>query len=128
MEESEEKDLLTGLIYGVLHEQDPVSGADFAARIAVCARLAHGDQEVYGRAVKKAVVSEGNLTELFGRQETEDVIREFLRAIRRARNNAETLRWMAEQFAEPQSNVVMKDYLVAVERSLANNFIVKAQP
>jgi hypothetical protein len=123
--EAEDKDLLVGLIYGVLHEHDPVGGAEFAAKIAVCARLTNGDQDLYSKAVKKALINEANLTELFPSSETENVIRSFLRAIRRARNDQEVLKWLGEQFEEPQTDQVMKDYLVGVERALSNNFRTK---
>src|SRR5437773_8896087 len=102
--EAEDKDLLVGLIYGVLHEQDPLGGAEFAAKIAVCARLTNGDQDMYSKAVKKAIVNEANLTELFPQSETEDVIRSFLRAIRRARGDKEVLTWLGQQFESPQND------------------------
>jgi len=120
--EQEDKDLLVGLIYGVLHEKEPLGGAEFAAKIAVCARLTNGDQDRYSKAVKKALVNEVNLTELFPGSETEAVIRSFLRAIRRARNDQEVLVWLGQQFEEPQPDQVVKDYLVGVERALASNF------
>ena len=120
--EQEDKDLLVGLIYGVLHEKEPLGGAEFAAKIAVCARLTNGDQDSYSKAVKKALVNEVSLTELFPRSETEAVIRSFLRAIRRARNDQEVLVWLGQQFEEPQPDQVVKDYLVGVERALASNF------
>ncbi|HYG73602.1 MAG TPA: hypothetical protein VEK08_01115 [Planctomycetota bacterium] len=121
--ETEDRDLLVGLIYGVLHEQEPVSGAEFAAKIAVCARLTNGDQDLYTKAVKKALVNESNLTELFPRTETEQAIRSFMRAIRKARNDSETLIWLGQQFEQPQTEQVVKEYLVSVERALAKNFI-----
>ncbi|HEY3318900.1 MAG TPA: hypothetical protein VGP72_00280 [Planctomycetota bacterium] len=124
-EPDEEKDLLVSLVYGVLHEKDPVSGATFAARLAVCARLTHGDQDAYTKAVKKAVINEESLTELFPGSETEAVLRSFLRVIRRARNNPEMITYLQEQFEEKHSEQVIKDYLVAVERSLANSFLGK---
>lgn len=120
--EQEDKDLLVGLIYGVLHEKEPLGGVEFAAKIAVCARLTNGDQDSYTKAVKKALVNEVNLTELFPRSETEAVIRSFLRAIRRARNDQEVLTWLGQQFEEPQPEQTVKDYLVGVERALASNF------
>jgi len=120
--EQEDRDLLVGLIYGVLHEQEPLGGAEFAAKIAVCARLTNGDQDLYSKAVKKALVNEANLTELFPSSETENVIRSFLRAIRRARNDQEVLKWLGEQFEIPQTDQVMKEYLVGVERALSSNF------
>jgi|GEM_PF-5784690 len=118
-----EQDLLLGLIYGVLHEPEPVGGAEFAVRIAVCARLTNGDPDLYAKAVKKAVVSETNLMDIFDRNETERVIRSFMRAARRARNDESSLTWLAGQFSEPQTVPVMKEYLCAVERALANSFI-----
>jgi len=123
--EQEDKDLLVGLIYGVLHEQDPLGGAEFAAKIAVCARLTNGDQELYSKAVKKALVNETNLVELFPQAETETVIRSFMRAIRRARSDEPTLVWLGEQFEEKQPVQVIKDYLVGVERALAKNFMAR---
>ena len=118
----DERTLLMGLIYGVLHETQPVSGVEFAVRVAVCARLAKGEPDAYGKAVKRALVKQGKLTALFPRKETEEVIRSFLRAIRHARTDEATIAWLAEQFQEPQPIAVIQEYLLAAERALANNF------
>ena len=38
----EDQDLLLALIFGVLHEEDIVGGAEFAAKLAICARMTNG--------------------------------------------------------------------------------------
>lgn len=120
---TEEQSLLMGLVYGVMHDKDPVGGADFAARVAVCARLSGGDSDVYSKALRKAVTSDAKLTDLFPGGDIHSAIRAYLRAIRHARNNLQTLAWLAAQFEEPQTELSVKRYLVAVERALANNLI-----
>lgn len=123
MEENGHEELLMGLIYGVLQENDPLTGVDFAVKIAVCARLTGGDKELYARAVRKALVSEKELTEIFPQSETESAAREFLRAARFARSKPTVLAWLTKQFEIPQSETRVKDYLVAAERVLSRVFM-----
>lgn len=121
--DGDEKDLLTALIFGALHEQNPVTGVDFAVKLAICARMTHGNQEEYAKAVKRAFVVEERMTDLFPRQEAEEVIRSFMRAVRRARNDPVVISELTAQFVEPQTDEIVLEYLLAAERSLASNFI-----
>lgn len=123
MAEVEDQEILLALIFGVLHEEDIVGGAEFAAKLAVCARMTNGNEEEYGKAVKRVLISEDNLLDLFPERETELVVQGFLRAIRRARSNADALAWLGQQFGEPKDVDTIKTYLVAVERALANTMI-----
>jgi hypothetical protein len=123
VEANPERDLLMGVIFGALHEQDILSGAEFAAKIAVCAKMTNGDQEEYSRAVKRALVGNENLLDIFQGIETERCVQQFMRVIRNNRNDTETLEWLAGQFMEPQDPDVVKQYLIAVERALANTMI-----
>ena len=119
----EETDHLLALIFGVLHEDDIVGGAPYAAKLAICARMTNGNQEAYGRAVKRAIVMQELLLNLFDQSETQGVVQQFLRAIRKARRDPETMQWLREQFPQPQESDTVKTYLVTVERELANAFI-----
>ena len=121
MVQDEDKDLLLGLIYGVMHETDPVNGAEFAVKLAVCARITNGDADEYAKAVKKALITEGNLPDLFPQYETVKVIRGYLRAIRHCRDSADTIQWLGEQFENQQTPDTVRDYLLVVERVLAND-------
>jgi hypothetical protein len=122
-ETNEERDLLMGLIFGAIHEQEIVGAAEFASKIAVCAKMTAGNQEEYSRAVKRCIVSNENVLDVFPGVETERTVQQFMRAIRRSRNNDEIIQWLAEQFMEPQQPDTVKQYLVAVERALANTLI-----
>lgn len=120
---NEERDLLLGLIFGAMHEQEIVGAAEFASKIAVCAKMTAGNQDEYSRAVKRCIVSNENVLDVFPGPDTERTVQQFMRAIRRSRSNEETLTWLAEQFMEPQQPETVKQYLVAVERALANTLI-----
>jgi hypothetical protein len=122
-QEAEDQDLLLALIFGVLHEEEIVGGAEFAAKLAICARMTNGNEEEYGKAVKRVLIAEENVLDLFPERETELVVQRFLRAIRKSRNNAPMLTWLGEQFPEKKEIDVVKNYLVAVERALANTMI-----
>lgn len=118
-----EEDLLASLIYGVLHEEEPLTGAEFAVKIAVCARLTNGDQEEYGKAVRKAMSSDGRLIDIFPAPQVEVIIKDYLRTVRKARNNQLLLVWLGNQFPEPKSEAFMREYMIAVERVLSANFM-----
>jgi len=118
-----ERDLLLGLIFGAIHEQDILGAAEFATKIAVCAKMTAGNQEEYSRAVKRTIVANENVLDVFPGIETERTVQQFMRAIRRSRHRDDTLVWLAGQFMEPQQPDTVRDYLVSVERALANTLI-----
>jgi hypothetical protein len=122
-EVGEDHNLLMALIYGVLHETDITTGAAFAVRLAVCAQLAGGDQDLYSKYVKRAVVNESRLVEMFPEAEVKAIVRGYLRAIRRARARPELVTWLTTQFAEPQDEDAVKEFLVQAERELCRNFL-----
>jgi hypothetical protein len=123
MDDNGYEEFLLGLVCGVLNESDPLTGVDFAVKIAICAKLTGGDQAAYAKAVRKALVGELELTEIFPKNETEHAVRSFLRAVRHARANPAVISWLAKQFEVPQSETRVRDYLIAAERVLSRVFM-----
>ena len=122
-EEEAHKELLLGLIYGVLTEPDPLTGVDFAVKLAVCAKLTAGDKDAYGKAVRKAVGGSMELAEIFPKADVEDAARSFMRAARYGRSNRHVLTWLTQQFEVTQAETRVKEYLIAAERTLGRVFI-----
>ena len=117
-----DQQLLTALIFGAVVENNPAEAAEFAVRLAICAQMTGGDQQRYGRAVRKAVVEHVKLTEIFPRAETEAALREFWRAVRNARNNPKTIDWLATKFQSTQQSEAVLEFLWAAERALTAAF------
>ncbi|MGD0091855.1 MAG: hypothetical protein ABSE73_18225 [Planctomycetota bacterium] len=115
--------LLQGLIYGTLHDEDPLTGVDFAVKVAVCAKLSGGDQASYGKAIRKVLGGDRELFEVFPRSEIEQTARDFLRASRKARTDPLALDWLRLQFESSQTPQYVKHYLIEAERSLCRVFM-----
>lgn len=116
----DERELLLGLIFGAIQDREITPAADFAARIAICARMAAGNQVEYGRYVKRLLIRNEKILEVFSDSESHRAVLQFLRAIRNSRNDEKTLEWLATHFMEPQEAETVRTYLIAVERVLAN--------
>lgn len=118
----EDQQLLQALIFGSLIESNPGDSAEFSVKLAVCAHMTGGDQERYGKAVKKAVVEQVKLTEIFQRAETEAALRAFWRAVRRARNTPRTIDWLAGKFHTQQTSESVLEFLWNAERAVTASF------
>lgn len=119
----DEKELLLGLIFGAIQDREISNAAEFSAKLALCAKMAAGDGEEYKRFVKRVVIRQERILDVFPSPDCQRALLQFLRAIRSSRNDDATLEWLAGKFIEPQDPDGVKAYLINVERVLANALI-----
>jgi len=116
----DERELLLGLIFGAIQDHEIANAAEFSAKLALCAKMSAGDSEEYGRFVKRVLIREERILDVFPSPDCQQTLLQFLRVIRRSRNDDATLEWLAGKFIEPQEPDGVRAYLINVERVLAN--------